>query len=276
PPHPSDRILTLRHATSIKEEILARSTFFEHFDGVCVDWRYLHERENAALQKESGWLKRQGARLVVDLSSGVDLFPALRLVDNLPADYMGSTNAISDVLAKMETLGARDLILTLHREPENNFTSDQTRAGFTATLKSLTAEAAKRGVTLNLRVGSAKPPRNVAEGLEWLGRVNSPNLKLALSTASLIRTRNTWRQWHWIKSSRNLPRQPPVNPRLRRLPGNSKWVCAGLFTSLRSGVRSVKPLPAKIVSLSAASLLAAAGSQAGQPASLAERLGYKP
>jgi hypothetical protein len=187
PPHPSGRILTLRHATSIKEEILARPTFFEHFDGVCVDWRYLHERENAALQKESGWLKRQGARLVVDLSSGVDLFPALRLVDNLPADYLGSTNAISDVLAKMETLGARDLILTLHREPENNFTSDQTRAGFTATLKSLAAEAAKRGVTVNLRVGSAKPPRNVAEGLEWLGRVISPNLKLALSTASLER-----------------------------------------------------------------------------------------
>src|SRR5208337_5029313 len=90
PPHPSDRILTLRHATSIKEEILARSTFFEHFDGVCVDWRYLHERENAALQKESGWLKRQGARLVVDLSSGVDLCPALRLVENLPADYMAA------------------------------------------------------------------------------------------------------------------------------------------------------------------------------------------
>jgi hypothetical protein len=187
PPRPRGRILTLRHATSIKEEILGRPTFFEHFEGVCVDWSYLHERERAALQRESGWLRRQGLRIVVDLSSGVDLYPTLRLVDNLPADYAASMDAINDVLAKMEIVGARDLILSLHREPENNFNSDQTRAAFTATLKALAAEAAKRGVTLHLRVGSAKPPRNVAEGLEWLDRVNAPNLRLALSTAPLER-----------------------------------------------------------------------------------------
>ena len=109
------------------------------------------------------------------------------MVDNLPADYTASTNAINDVLAKMEILGAKDLILTLHREPENNFTGDQTRAFFTATLKALAAEAAKRSVMLHLRVGSAKPPRNVTEGLEWLERVNAPNLRLALSTALLER-----------------------------------------------------------------------------------------
>ena len=187
PPRPHGRILTLRQATSIKEEILARPTFFEHFDGVCVDWTYLHEREKAALQKESGWLERQSVRIIVDVSSGVNLFPTLRLVDNLPEDYAASTNAVNDVLAKMEILGARDLILTLHRDPENNFTGDQTRAAFTATLKALAGEAAKRAVTLHLRVGSAKPPRSVAEGLEWLDRVNAPNLKLALSTASLER-----------------------------------------------------------------------------------------
>ena len=75
PPRPRGRLLPLRHATSIKEEILARPTFFEHFDGVCVDWSYLHEREKAALQKEHGWLKRQGVRIVVDLSSGVIFTP---------------------------------------------------------------------------------------------------------------------------------------------------------------------------------------------------------
>ena len=187
PPRPHGRILSLRHATSIKEEILARPSFFEHFDGVCVDWSYLHEREKAALPKESGWLKRQGVRIVTDLSPGVDLFPTLRLVNNLTADYATSTNAISDVLAKMEILGARDLIFTLHREPENNFTGDQTRAAFTDTLKALAAEAAKRGVTLHLRVGSAKPPRNLAEGLEWISRIGAPNLKLALNTASFER-----------------------------------------------------------------------------------------
>ena len=103
PPRPRGRLLPLRHATSIKEEILARPTFFEHFDGVCVDWSYLHEREKAALQKEHGWLKRQGVRIVVDLSSGIDLYPTLRLMDNVHEDYTDSMAAIQDVLGKMDS-----------------------------------------------------------------------------------------------------------------------------------------------------------------------------
>ena len=185
PPRPRGRLLTLRHATSIKEEILARPTFFEHFDGVCLDWSYLHEREKAELQRESGWLKRQGTRILVDLSSGVDLYPTLRLIDNLPEDYAASMTAVKDVLDKMEVIGARDLILSLHRNPENNFTDEQTRQAFTATLKGLASQAAEHGITLHLRIGFGKPPWNVAEGLEWLSRVNAPNLRLALRTASL-------------------------------------------------------------------------------------------
>ncbi len=123
--------------TSIKEQILARPTFFEHFDGVCVDWRYLHEREQSALQTETGWLKRQDVRVAVDLSSGVNLYPTLRLIDNVRADYEASLAAVSNVLAKMEILGARDLMLSLHRFPETNFTNEPTRASFTATLKTL-------------------------------------------------------------------------------------------------------------------------------------------
>jgi len=185
PPRPRGRLLPLRRATSIKEEILARPTFFEHFDGVCVDWSYLHEREKAALQKEYGWLKRQGVRIVVDLSSGIDLYPALRLIDNAHEDYTNSMAAIRDVLGKKETLGATELILSLHRYPENNFTDEQTRAAFTATLKAVAGHAAERGVTLHLRVGFGKPPWSLAEGFDWLDRVGAPNLKLAVCTALL-------------------------------------------------------------------------------------------
>jgi hypothetical protein len=150
-----------------------------------VDWSYLHEHEPSALQREIGWLKRQAVRIVVDLSSGVNLYPTLRLVDNVPDDYTASMAAIKDVLSKMELLGASDLIFSLHRHPENNFTDDQTRTAFTATLKTLAGEAAKRGVTLQLRVGPAKPPWSVAEGLDWISRVSAPNLKLAVSTVFL-------------------------------------------------------------------------------------------
>jgi len=184
-PRPHDRFLTLRRATSIKEEILARPTFFEHFDGVCVDWRILHEREQAALQKEARWLKRQGVRIIVDLSSGVNLYPTLRLLNNISADYEASMVVWSDVLAKMEILGAKDLVFTLHRDPENNFTGEQANAGYTSTLKSLAVQAAARGVTLHLRLSPGKPPRNFPEAFHYLDPVGAPNLKLAVATAML-------------------------------------------------------------------------------------------
>ena len=186
-PRPKGCLLTLHRATSIKEEILARPTFFEHFDGVCVDWRYFHEREKAALQKETGWLKRQGLRVVVDLSSGMNLYPSLRLTDNLRSEYEASMAVVNDVLAKMEILGARDLLLPLHRHPETGFTKEQTEVSFTATLKALAPQAAARSVTLHLRVGFGKPPWSLDDALQWLDRIGAPNLKLAPSTALLER-----------------------------------------------------------------------------------------
>lgn len=185
PPRPTGRFLSVRQTASLQEEILRRPTFFEHFDGVVLDWRYLHDRERAALEQEAPWLARQCLRLAVDLSSGLDLYPTLRLINNLTADYVASTNAIADVLAKMPIIGARDLILTLHRHPENNFTGEQTEESFAATLRALAGLAASHRVTLHLRLASGKPPWSLEDGLRWLDRVGAPNLKLAPSTALL-------------------------------------------------------------------------------------------
>jgi hypothetical protein len=184
-PRPRGRILPMRQASLIKEEILSRPTFFQHFDAVCVDWKYLHDREKAALEKEAGWLKRQGLRIYVDLSSGVNLYPALRLLDNLHSDYESSMSAIQNVLSKMPLLDARDLILPLHRHPENNFTDEQSREAFTATLKTLASEAARRNIMLHLRLAPGRRPWTLGEALDWLERVGAPNLKLAVSTALL-------------------------------------------------------------------------------------------
>ncbi len=183
PPRPRGRVLPLRHARSIKEEILARPAFFEHFDGVVVDWRYLHEREKAALQRESGWLRRQGLHVSVDLSSGLNLYPRLRLIDNLAADYSASMAAMADVLSKMEIIGARDLILSLHRHPENNFGGEQTEAAFEKTLRTLAGQAAERHVTLHLRMAYGKPPWSLGEANRWLDKVGAKNLRLAARTA---------------------------------------------------------------------------------------------
>jgi hypothetical protein len=185
PPRPRGRVLPLRQARSIKEEILARPTFFEHFDGVMVDWRCLHEREKAALQSEAGWIRRQSLQVYVDLSSGVNLYPALRLIDNVGTDYAASMGVVADVLFKMEILGARDLILSLHRHPENNFSGEETQAAFEETLRTLASQAAGHKVTLHLRMAFGKPPWSLGETARLLDKVGAPNLRIAASTALL-------------------------------------------------------------------------------------------
>jgi len=188
PPGPHGRALPLRHASSVKEEILVRPTFFEHFDGVVLDWRYLSDHEKRVLQQEAGWIRRQGLRVFVDVSSGLNLYPALRLVDNLPADYDESMTAIADVIAKMKVVGARDLILSLHRQPENNFSSRQTQEGFEKTLRSLATDAAKLGIHLHLRMAFGKPPWTLGDMDALIERVGAKNLQIAASTALLSRT----------------------------------------------------------------------------------------
>lgn len=183
PARPHGRCLPLRSVVSIQEAILARPTFFQHFDGVAVDWRYLHERERTALEREGAWIRRQQLRVFVDVSPGLNLYPSLRLLDNLPADYAASIAAITDVLDKMPILGARDLILSLHRDPENNFSQEQTRASFEETLRALARQAAQRQVTLQLRLGPGKPPWSLEDAEQLLGRVGATNLRLAVNTA---------------------------------------------------------------------------------------------
>jgi hypothetical protein len=179
-------LLPLRSPQSLKEEILKRPTFFERFDGVLVDWRYLHEREPEALRGEAPWIKRQGLKVAVDLSSGINLYPTLRLIDNVHADYLSSLAAISNVMAKMEIVGARDLVFSLHRYPENNFTDQQTRAAFEASLKTLATEAKARDITLHLRQAFGKPPSGLSEAADLLKRIGASNLRLAPSTAMLV------------------------------------------------------------------------------------------
>jgi hypothetical protein len=186
PPRPRGRFLVLRDTRSIEEDVVARPTFFEHFDGVIIDWSYLRSREKATLEKEAGWIRRQSLRVAADLTSGIDLYPDLRLIDNVPADYEASLAAIRDVIGKLATLGGRDLILSLHRHPENNFTAEETVAGFDAALRTISARAAESGIAVHLRVYPGRPPWSLGEALAVLSRVGAPNLRLAPSTAPIL------------------------------------------------------------------------------------------
>jgi hypothetical protein len=170
----------------IKDEILLRPTFFQHFDGVAVDWKYVANRDPAALQQEAAWIGLQKLRVVVDLTSGVNLFPDLRLVNNIAPDYARSMASIREVVEKMGILGAHDLIIPLQRFVENNISQAATWDGFDATLREICREAGARQITVHLRLAPSRPPRDLNEAVQFVNRVGAPNLRLAPSTALLL------------------------------------------------------------------------------------------
>jgi hypothetical protein len=186
PPRPRGRFLTLRGDGMIKEAILARPSFFEHFNGVVVDWSYPARRDKDQIQKEAGWIARQKLQIIVDLSSGINLFPDLRLVDNVKEDYLASMAAIKEVLIRSKILHVRDIILSLHRVPENNFTAEQTWNSFQSTLRHLAVEAAHYEITLHLRMSPGKLPADLEEAIRFIDKVDAPNFRLAPSTALML------------------------------------------------------------------------------------------
>jgi hypothetical protein len=186
PPNPTNRFLPLRGMTPIKDEILLRPTFFQHFDGVAVDWKYVAGRDPAALKQEADWIGLQKVRILVDLTSGVNLFPDLRLVNNIGPDYQRSMASIHDVVEKMGILGAHDLIIPLQRFVENNISQQATWDAFDTSMREICREAETRHITVHLRLAPARPPRDINEAVQFLNRVGAPNLRLAPSTALLL------------------------------------------------------------------------------------------
>lgn len=185
PSRPRGSILPLAGGRTIREEILARPSFFEHFDSVAVDWRYLYDRDHRALKEEAAWIQRQGLRFYVDLTSGINLYPDLRLINNDPEAYAESMAVIDDLLAKMESAGAHDLLLTPNRQPENSFTREQTVNSLVDTLREVCARAAARSITVYLRV-SNKFHAGLNENAQWVERVGAPNFFLAPSLALVL------------------------------------------------------------------------------------------
>jgi len=183
---PTGCILPLRDITSIKEAVLRRPTFFQHWDGVMVDWRYLRNRERKTIEEESGWIDRQSLRVVVDLSSGLNLYPDLRLVENMPDEYAAGMAAVRDVIEKIALLGSHDLVMSLHRSPETNYTQEQTREDFENSLREICRLSGEKGITVYLRVSPNKPPYSIEEARQYIETVGAPNLRIAVCTAAVF------------------------------------------------------------------------------------------
>jgi hypothetical protein len=192
-PHarPERRWLSVRGVNGLKESLLARPTFFQHFDGVKLDWQYLRIRDRAQLAREAGWLARQSVRIVVDLSSGVNFYPDLTLLDTLAHRYEQSVAAIDDVLEKMCALGAKDLILSLHRRPENNCDDALSEEMFRKGILSVCRRAAGKDIIVHLQHHPHKWRPTAHETLEFVRQLAKPNLRFALNVCHALMTDET-------------------------------------------------------------------------------------
>jgi hypothetical protein len=173
-----NRFLVLHETKSIKEEILSRPTFFQHFNGVVIDWKYLDDRSMDAIKNEAGWINRQKLSIIVDFTSGLNLFPDLRLVNNDSIAYSKSIKTIENVIDKATLLECKNVILSLHRMIENNFTQEEFDSSFSATIREIGVYAKTKGIDLHIRLSMNKSmPLNKAS--EILSDIKSDNLYLS-------------------------------------------------------------------------------------------------
>lgn len=178
--------LVLRNTLNIKEEILKRPTFFEHYDRVVVDWRYLYNKEKNRLQQEGDWINRQKLKVSVDLTSGINLFPDLRIVNNDELPYKKSMAIIKNVMDKMSALGADVLLLSTQQTIENNFTPENFNKSLRETFIELADYAKEKNIQLFLKQVYARTPSSISDLKKLVDDVNRGNFTFSPSLALLL------------------------------------------------------------------------------------------
>lgn len=176
---PAGRLLALRGISDLREEVLRRPTFFEHFDGVKLDWTYLLRRDAEQLKRDRPWLEHQRLRVVVDFSSGLNHFPDLTLLDLIPASYADSVSRIDGVLAKMKLAGFTNAVIATHMTPEFGATPEQIEASFKRGLSDLCRRAKECGIILHLQNRAGRWHGSVTEVLRLIDELGADNLRFA-------------------------------------------------------------------------------------------------
>ena len=183
PSRPVGRLLALRGISDLREEVLRRPTFFDHFDGVKLDWTYLLRRDSEQLKRDRPWLERQQLRVVVDFTSGLNHFPDLTLLDLLSGPYTESMVRMDDVLAKMKLAGFTNAVIGTHMPPEFGATPEQVEDSFKRGLRDLCLRAKERGIMLHLQNRTGRWHGSVPDVLRLIDDLGADNLRFALNTS---------------------------------------------------------------------------------------------
>ena len=134
--------------------------------------------------KESQWLTQQKVTVYVDASPSINLFPTLRLTNDMPELHNKTIQSLTSLLHKMSSLGSHDLIMSLHVFPSGQ-SSDQSLEEFNATLHYLSKVGSDLNVTLHM-LDSQKNPRDLPSLNRWLLSCNLASIEFVLNTARLV------------------------------------------------------------------------------------------
>ena len=197
--------LPLPQSTDLTEDIMLRSTFGQHFDGIVLDWTYIERRSAEELRREGRWAFMRNVSILVDFTSGLNLYPGLRLCNNSD-EYSRSIARMGAVLQKMSTLVnasqatiarmfSADAIVAEHRDAEDG----RGRSGYgpgtevTGRCRQDTHAALALLMTrfptirLHLQTGETQRfPESFAQAASAVQAMGAPqNLRLALHTGQL-------------------------------------------------------------------------------------------
>ena len=187
-PRPNGIVLHLwQIRDSLMNEIHCRPTFFQHFDSVIVDYSYVMSKDDEFLQKEAKWFNQQNLKVYIDASPAIDLFPNLRLVNNSVVDFNESFNDLKRLLQKAEVYTVTNLIISLHRQPENYITYSTTLQEFNSTLHTLVHLAAARNIKIHMQDSVKNPTGSIGKTYQWLQNCSlSDSIKVAPNLALLM------------------------------------------------------------------------------------------
>ena len=152
------------------------------------------------LEYEGAFLSRQNIHVLIDFTSGSNLYPDLRFCNNSVTQFTRSIERVNEVMTKAQTFLGVDtqFVFSLHRYPENFYTSDQCNNDFLYVLRNITQVDSR---IVYLRVGQDginRPPSDWNATLTLSKKI--PNLRLAVNTAWFVSQENYMTYIHQVNA----------------------------------------------------------------------------
>ncbi len=104
--------------TSLRQFLLEHPTFKQKFSGIQIDADYLLRYDTAYLQQEAAFLRRQGVRLLVDLTPLLNHYPGLSFLKSYPRRYEESMATATEILRRAEMFDCAGVLLGVMRDVE--------------------------------------------------------------------------------------------------------------------------------------------------------------